>query len=78
MPGLGVLDLGCLLFGDRRVTGQLIEIGDDESQHPKHTRIHRGQTAEFQDIRSHDRGQHELAARAATWSKELLDGHRVV
>jgi hypothetical protein len=35
-PGLGVLDCGLLLVGDRRVSGQLVEVGDDVGQHPKH------------------------------------------
>ncbi|MEJ7637255.1 MAG: hypothetical protein WKF75_04505 [Singulisphaera sp.] len=35
--GLGVLTLGGFLLGDRRVTGQLVQVGDDAGQHPEHT-----------------------------------------
>jgi len=35
-PGLGVPDFASLLVDDRRETGQLVEVGDDAIQHPKH------------------------------------------
>ena len=35
-PGLGVLTFGGFLLGDRRVTRQLVEVGDDPGRHPKH------------------------------------------
>ena len=34
--GLGVLALG-LLLGDRRETGQFVEVGDDVGEHPEHS-----------------------------------------
>ena len=36
-PGLGVLAFGSLRVGERRETGQLVEVGDNAGQHPKHT-----------------------------------------
>ena len=36
-PGLGVLAFGFLRVGERRETGQLVEVGDNAGQHPKHT-----------------------------------------
>ena len=34
---LGVLTLGGFLLGNRRVTGQIVQVGDDAGQHPEHT-----------------------------------------
>ena len=33
---LGVLTLGGFLLGDRRVTGQIVQVGGDAGQHPEH------------------------------------------
>ena len=36
MPGFDVFALG-LLLGNRRETGQFVQVGDHAGQHPKHT-----------------------------------------
>ena len=36
VPGLGVFALG-LLLGNRRETGQVVQVGDDAGQHPEHS-----------------------------------------
>ena len=34
---LSVLTLGGFLLGNRRVTSQIVQVGDDAGQHPEHT-----------------------------------------
>ena len=36
LPGLGVLAFGSALGADRRVSRQLVEVGEDAGQHPEH------------------------------------------